>query len=347
MQRDDLPYQGQPESHAAVFPAPGFVHTEKRLKNAVSVLLRDAAAGIRDPDNGSPPFLGYRDMHRPVRTVIPDGIFGQIVEHSVDQRVAAGHNAVACAFKAYAVPLCKRRKVGEDLLRHRSQLYAVGARHRPKRAHLQQRFCHLRHPFGLLTQQAEKIRRFRQYLGMLCGKQLKLCLHQGERRAQLVGCVSGKLPLRGKALVKAVEHLVERPAELPELRQDVLVDLHIRQIVRLNLFHLRGKRAQRLQRMSAQKVCEHPAEQRHRRRDIPVGRDIGFLCPVNDDRQILIELFTLRIEKVRFCAARISVIRNVGAYGIHIVPAGITGEDIHKHTGGADQKRGHQGNAPL
>lgn len=60
-----------------------------------------------------------------------------------------------------------------------------------------------------------------------------------------------KLPLRGKAFVKTFKHLIERPAELPELRQNIFVDLHICQIVQLNLFHLRSKSAQGLQRVSA------------------------------------------------------------------------------------------------
>ena len=86
---------------------------------------------------------------------------------------------------------------------------------------------------------------------MLCGKQLKLCLHQRKRRAQLMSGISRKLPLRGKAFVKTFKHLIERPAELPELRQYIFTDLHICQIVQLNLFHLRSKSAQGLQRVSA------------------------------------------------------------------------------------------------
>ena len=86
---------------------------------------------------------------------------------------------------------------------------------------------------------------------MLCGKQLKLRLHQGEWCAQLVGGVPGELPLSGEAGVKAVKHLIEGPAELPELRQDRFGDLCIRQIVRLHLFHLGGKGPQRLQGMAA------------------------------------------------------------------------------------------------
>ena len=79
---------------------------------------------------------------------------------------------------------------------------------------------------------------------MLGGKQLKLCLHQSKRRAQFVRGVSGELSLCGKALVKTVKHLIEGLAELPELREDIFSHLHVRQIVRLNLFHLRSKSAQ-------------------------------------------------------------------------------------------------------
>ena len=63
--------------------------------------------------------------------------------------------------------------------------------------------------------------------------------------------VSGELPLCGKALVKTVKHLIEGPAELTELRQDIFGHLHIRQIVRLNTFHLRSKITQGFQCASA------------------------------------------------------------------------------------------------
>ena len=63
--------------------------------------------------------------------------------------------------------------------------------------------------------------------------------------------ISGELSLCGKALIKTVEHLIERPAELSEFRQDLFGNLHICQIIRLNPFHLRCKRAQGLKRMPA------------------------------------------------------------------------------------------------
>ena len=68
------------------------------------------------------------------------------------------------------------------------------------------------------------------------------------REAQLVRSVARKLPLRREARVQAVDHAVERAAEALKLRQHVLADLALRQIARLNVFHLRCKTAQRTQR---------------------------------------------------------------------------------------------------
>ena len=53
------------------------------------------------------------------------------------------------------------------------------------------------------------IRRFRQHIGMLCGKKIKLSLHKCKRSAKLMGCISGELSLSCKALVETVEHTVE------------------------------------------------------------------------------------------------------------------------------------------
>ena len=73
---------------------------------------------------------------------------------------------------------------------------------------------------------------------MLSGEKLQLRLHQRQGRAQLVGGVAGELPLGGKGVVQPLQHLVEGVAELPKLRQHILVDLHIRQIIQLYLLHL-------------------------------------------------------------------------------------------------------------
>ena len=57
---------------------------------------------------------------------------------------------------------------------------------------------------------------------------------------------------------------------------------------------------------------------------------------MNDYSQLLVKLFALRVEKVRLSFVRISVVRNMRTYGIHIVPAGITEKEIHCDTGHAD-----------
>ena len=134
---------------------------------------------------------------------------------------------------------------------------------------------------------------------MLRGKQLQLRLHQRQRRAQLVGGVAGELPLGGKGVVQPLQHLVERAAQLPELRNGVFIDPHIGKIVQLHLLHLRGKAAKGLEGASADKIGEDAAEQRYRRRDIPVGGAEAPLHPIDDDGQLLVGRYELRVKARR------------------------------------------------
>ena len=68
---------------------------------------------------------------------------------------------------------------------------------------------------------------------------------------------------------------------------------------------------------------------------------------MNDDGKLLVKPFPPGVEKIRLFSIRVLIARNVGAYGIHVMPAGVADQDIHENTGGADKKRGHQGDAPL
>ena len=182
---------------------------------------------------------------------------------------------------------------------------------------------------------------------MLGGKQLKLRLHQRKRRAQLVRSVARKLPLRREARVQAVDHAVERAAEALKLRQHVLADLALRQIARLNTFHLRCKAAQRTQRAAADKIREHAAGERDRRRDVPVRDAEGRLRAADDDRQLVIRLFALRVEGVGRTGLNLAVSRDAAADRVHVPLAGIADQAVHEHTRHADQRRRHQRDAPL
>ena len=159
---------------------------------------------------------------------------------------------------------------------------------------------------------------------MLRGKQLQPRLHQRQRRAQLVGGVAGELPLGGKGVVQPLQHLVEGAAEPPELRQRVLIDPHIRQIVHLHLFHLRSKAAQGLESASTDEVGKNAAEQCYRSRDVPVGGTEAPLRPNNDDGQLLVVCYELRVEARRafliqdHIAAVLQSVRNF----VHIVHTG-------------------------
>lgn len=205
------------------------------MENTVPIGFRNAAAGIGNADLQTGLLPGYRHAHRPAGAVILDGVFRQIEQHPVEQGGAAGHGGVALPLQGDPTLFRQRRKVGENLLDHRPELDAVRARRRLQAVHLQQRLGQLGQPLGLLPQQAEEFRGFGQHLRMLGGKQLELRLHQRQRRAQLMGCVAGELPLGFKRAAQPLQHLVERPAQLPELRQQVLIDLDIRQIGQLHL----------------------------------------------------------------------------------------------------------------
>ena len=222
------------------------LHPEKGLEDTFPVLRRDAAPGIDHPDDQLAALLGDGDAHRPARAVIADGIFGQVEDQPVDQRIAAGQHPVALTFQRDALFLRQRHDILEDLLHHRGQLDTVGAGDGAQLAHLQKGLGHLGHALGLLPQKPQKIRRFRQHVGMLRRKQFQLRLHQRKRRPQLMGGVAGKLPLCGKALVQAVQHPVKGTAELLKFRQHLLIQLHFRQVIRLHLLHPCGKGMQRL-----------------------------------------------------------------------------------------------------
>ena len=295
----DLPHQREPQPHTAVFAAAGLVHPEEGLEDTALILLRDAAAGVGNANDALFLPLCKLDPHRAAWAVVFDGVLRQVKEQTVDQRVAASQGAVALRFQRDASLLRQRRKVCEDFLNHWDKLNLLVPRHLLQIAHLQQRLGHLRQPLRLLAQKREELRRLRPHIGMLCGKQLQLRLHQRQRRAQLVGGVAGELPLGGKGVVQPLQHLVEGVTELPEFRQHILIDPHIRQIVQLHLLHLRGKAAQGIEGVSADEIGQNTAEQRYRRRDVPIGGAEAPLRPIDDDGQLLAGSDELRIKARR------------------------------------------------
>ena len=146
----DLPHQRKPQSRAAVLPAAGLVHAEEWLEDALLILLRDAAAGVGDTDPELFRLLCDANPHRAAWAIVFDGIFRQVEEQPVDQRVAAGHDAVAIRRQRDAALICQRREVCEDLLDHGRKLNPFVPRHLLQVAHFQQCFCHLSQPLRLL-----------------------------------------------------------------------------------------------------------------------------------------------------------------------------------------------------
>ena len=99
MKIGNLPHQRKPQSRAAVLPAAGLVHAEEWLEDALLILLRDAADLVRS--------RGLGDVYkRQAWAIVFDGIFCQVEEQPVDQRVAAGHDAVAIRRQRDAALIC-------------------------------------------------------------------------------------------------------------------------------------------------------------------------------------------------------------------------------------------------
>ena len=182
---------------------------------------------------------------------------------------------------------------------------------------------------------------------MLGGKQLDLRLHERKRRPQLVRGVPRELPLCAKALVKAVDHAVERLAELLELGQHVLADLHVRQIARLHVLNLRRKSPQRPERVAADEVRQHTAEQRHRNRDKPIGRTEGFLCVAHNDRKLFVELAVVGVERRGGTPVDVGARRYATADRVHVTHSRISDEAVHQHARHTHEKSRHQRDAPL
>ena len=260
------------------------------------VFLRDAAAGVGNTDQNLFRLLRNSNLHRAARTVVLDCIFRQVKKQSVNQCITADEEAVSLHLQRNIALFCQKREICEDLLNHRGKLNLLVSRHLLQITHFKQRFGHLCQPLRLFPQKCKKLRRFRQHIGMLRGEQLQLCLHQCQRRAQFVGSVAGELPLGGKGVVQPLQHLIERVTQLPKLRQNILVNPHIRQVVQLHLLHLRHKAAQRLEGASADKIGQNAAKQCHHSRNIPVGHAKAPLRSVDNNGQILIGRYELRIK---------------------------------------------------
>ena len=85
-------------SHTSESPSPAPPYSrlrEEGLENTALIHLRDAAAGVGDAEQELFRLLSDRNPHRAARPVVLDGVLRQVEDQPVDQRVAAGHNAVA------------------------------------------------------------------------------------------------------------------------------------------------------------------------------------------------------------------------------------------------------------
>ena len=114
------------------------------------------------------------------RTLPPvlDGVFGQIEEQPVNERVASGQHTVAVMRQRDFILFRQWFEISEYLLDHRGQLNPVVPRRCLQTVHLKKGLCHLRQPLDLLPQKRKKFRGLRQNLRMLVGEKLYLRLHE-------------------------------------------------------------------------------------------------------------------------------------------------------------------------
>ena len=142
---------------------------------------------------------------------------------------------------------------------------------------------------------AEELRHLRSRHQDALRKQLQLRLHQRQRRAQLVGSVAGELPLGGKGVVQPPSiWLNERLSCRTETASSSI-------LISARLFSCTcppagAKAAKGLRARPLTKIGEDAAEQRYRRCDVPVGGARSALRPIDDDGQLLVGRYELRVK---------------------------------------------------
>ena len=116
MQVCDLPYQGKSQPCSAILPAAGLVYPEKGLEDAALKFLRDAPPGVGNAKKKLLVSLRYQNPHQAAGAVVLDGVFRQIKEQAIDQRVAASQASIPLLFQPDAVFLRQRSQICKDFL---------------------------------------------------------------------------------------------------------------------------------------------------------------------------------------------------------------------------------------
>ena len=135
MERGDLPDERKPQAHAAICPAARFVDAKEGLEDARLVLLGNAQPLVAHAQQHAVVLVVGADLHGRAGCAVANGVFGQVEQQSIDQRVAANHLRFALARKHDALFLGKRRQVGEHFLDHRRQVNLVVAGNTAQLAH--------------------------------------------------------------------------------------------------------------------------------------------------------------------------------------------------------------------
>ena len=148
-------------------------------------------------------------------------------------------------------------------------------------AHFQQSAHKGSQTVQLLPQGADQPGSFGVHGRVLLCKQFQLRLQNGQRGAQLVGCVARELPLQFKGLRQPIQHPVYRPAQLPEFPHGILVQPGGGNAVLIDPLRLLRKLLQRFQRSAADKISDGCAEDGDHGGDAPALASKNHLCIVD------------------------------------------------------------------
>lgn len=201
----------------------------------------------------------------------------------------------------------------------------------------------------LLPQGADQPGSFGVHGRVFLCKQLQLCLQNSQRGAQLVGGVARKLPLQLKGLRQPVQHLIYRPAQLPEFLHRVFVQTGSGNTVLIDPLCLLRKLLQRFQRSAADKIGNGSAEDGDHGGDAPALAAKNHLCIVDLLRKMRQQaghflLWDLDGQGIRAAGL---VLHHKAVEGIHADGTGAVQKQVHAHAGAGDEQRCQQGDAPL
>ena len=180
MQQRDFAHKCKPQTHAAHLPASGFVHTKERFKDVLHAILRNPASSVGNLQNHIFVCLLHRNEDRSARLVVFDGIFDQIKQQTINQRVAADHADFLTVLPERNLFFLREwREICQNFLRERRERDLVCSRYGLQIAHRQQGTDKRAQPIQLFHLKSGHLHGFRICVRVFLTKKLQLCLHEG------------------------------------------------------------------------------------------------------------------------------------------------------------------------